>query len=388
MNPILLVAKREFLVKVYTKSFVIVNALLLVVVVAGLIVWAAVRSDDDGAATKIGVTGSATSLSETIVATGRAAGTTIEIVDVAGPDEARAQVENGDLEAAFVGDADVVVEEDLSPELRAVLQSAVQQNALDGALRNNGVDPAELAAQVGDTNLAVTALHPQASDHDQRIALALVGAVLLFIGVANFAPAVGMGVTEEKSSRVVELLLSTIKPLHLLWGKIIGLGAVGLAQVVVIASAGLITAQATGLLEIPTAAAGMLIATLVWFVLGFVFFATLYAAGGSMVSRVEEINSTTLPVMLLLMASAYLGFFGVGSLDSNFYSIISWIPPFSSILMPMQIAAGNASTFEVVGTIALMVAACAASAWVSARIYQRSVLLTGAKVSWAHALGR
>ncbi|MBJ8346113.1 ABC transporter permease [Antrihabitans sp. YC2-6] len=387
MNSIVLVAKREILVKVQTRSFLIINALLIVVIVVGLILLAAFTGNDDDEATKVGLVGDSVSLQQTLEATGAAAGTPIDVVPIDSREAARLQVDDGDVEAALVG-REVVVKEELPAELAAVLQATVQQQVINEVLAGNGVDPAELAAAVESAKLTTTETEPRADDYAQRLALSLVAAVLLLIGVANFAPAVGVGVTEEKSSRVVELLLSTIKPLHLLWGKILGLGVIGFVQVAVLAATGLITARATGLLEIPDTAISVLVAALVWFVLGFIFFATLYAAGGSMVSRVEEINSTTLPVMLLLMSSAYLGFFGVNDLDNGFYRTISLIPPFSSTLMPMQIAAGNANAAEIVGSLALMIAACALVAWIAAGVYQRSVLRTGARVSWRAAIGR
>ena len=88
---------------------------------------------------------------------------------------------------------------------------------------------------------------------------------------------VAAGVVEEKTSRVVELLLATIKPLHLLWGKIVGIGLMAFAQVVLLGGTALVAALATGILDVPTAAGSMFVAVVIWFVLGFVFFATLYA---------------------------------------------------------------------------------------------------------------
>lgn len=108
-----------------------------------------------------------------------------------------------------------------------------------------------------------------------------------------FGMYVAMGVVEEKSSRVVELLLSTLRPLQLLWGKIIGIGAVGLLQLAAYGVVGVGAALATDTLTITGTALGVFASTLGWFVLGFAFFAVLYAAAGSMVSRQEDVNSTS-----------------------------------------------------------------------------------------------
>ena len=388
MNPILLVARRELLTRVRTKSFVVSNALILVVLVAGLVVLSIVSKNNDSDGTKVGLVGTSTSLEQTLEALGTATGTPIDARSVENADAARAQVKDGDLEAALLEDNEVLVKESLSSELHAVLQAAVQQQATNAELLRQGVDVDRLATVVNATALSVTPTDPVADDRSQRLALAYIGTLLLFMAVATFAPYVGVGVVEEKSSRVVELLLSTIKPLHLLWGKVLGLGVVGLAQVAVFAAVGLVTGQLTGQLDVPGAAVLSALSLLVWFVLGFTFYAVLYAAGGSMVSRQEEIQSTTMPVLLVLIGSLYLGLFGVDNLDTTFYTVMSFVPPFSAVLMPMQVAVGNATFVEVVASIVVMAAATAACAWLAAGIYQRSVLRTGAKVSWKEAIGR
>jgi ABC-2 type transport system permease protein len=388
MNPILLVARRELLTRVRTKSFIVSNALILVVLIAGLVILSIVSKNNDSDATKVGLVGATTSVEQTLEAIGKATGTSIDAQVIESAGAAREQVQDGDLEAALLEGGQVLVKESLSTELHAVLQAAVQQQATNAELLRQGVDVDRLSTVVNDTALVVTPTDPKSDDRSQRLALAYIGTLLLFMAVATFAPYVGVGVVEEKSSRVVELLLSTIKPLHLLWGKVLGLGVVGLVQVAVFAAVGLVTGQLTGQLDVPAAAVWTALALLVWFVLGFTFYAVLYAAGGSMVSRQEEIQSTTMPVLLVLIASLYLGLFGVENLDSTFYTVMSFVPPFSAVLMPMQIAVGNASFLEVAASVVVMAAATAACAWLAAGIYQRSVLRTGAKVSWKEAIGR
>lgn len=392
LRTIALVSQREFLTRARTKSFIISNALILALMIGGLIVTSIfVGGDDKPDVTKVGLVGSAQQLGPALTAAGPALGLDIETVDLS-EEQARAQAADGEVAAALLPGAGPAVtaltDKSVDDTLHSLLDAVVRAEATDTALTAQGVDQAKLQADTEGAVVTVEAINPPNADEGQRLALALIGAGLLFMGITVYGVAVGVGVVEEKSSRVVEVLLSTIKPLHLLWGKILGLGAIGLLQVTAVSLAGLITGLATGLITVSGTAVAVLAAVLVWYVLGFTFFAVLYAAGGSMVSRQEEVNSTTMPITLLVMAMVYVAFFGVSSLESTFMTVMSWIPPFSATLMPMRIASGLADPWQVIGTVVLMLAACFALSTVAARIYQRSVLQTGSKVSLKQALGR
>ncbi len=149
----------------------------------------------------------------------------------------------------------------------------------------------------------------------------------------------------------------------------------------------LIAGTATGILTLPGGAAvGMFAAVIAWFVLGFLFFASLYAATGAIVSRQEELSSASFPLTVLAMAVMYAGIFGAQALDSTLITTLSWIPPFSAALMPMRIASGDADALQIVLTFLIMAVVCALATWVAARIYQRSILRTGSRIGWREVL--
>ena len=376
-----LVARREITTRAATKSFLITNVILLVVIVAGIIVLSIFTGDDKP--TKVGLVGDNSQLSETIVAVGDASGENIEIVPIGNADDARAQAKEGDVKVALVPGAagtnnyEAVTKDDLDGSLEGVLRTAVSQDGLTKALAAENVD---LSAISADSTLTVSETDPAKPNEGQRIAVALVGVSLLMFAVLQGGSMVAAGVVEEKTSRVVELLLATIKPLHLLWGKIVGIGLMAFAQVVLLGGTALVAALATGILDVPTAAGSMFVAVVIWFVLGFVFFATLYAATGAVVSRQEELGSSSAPLTILAMAVVYSAYFGIGSLDSTLMQTLAWIPPFSASIMPVRIATGDATVVQVIVTIVLMMIACAVAAWLAARIYQRNILRTGARV--------
>ncbi|SIR74392.1 ABC transporter permease [Williamsia sterculiae] len=380
-----LVARREISTRARTRSFLIVTGLLLVVIVGGIIIWSAVSGGDK--ATKIGVVGGGPTLSQTLTDTAKATGTDIQLVPIADANTARDKVSGDDVKTALIdqgnGRFQALSDKDLEPEIQGVLQSAVSSYGLQQSLAARGVD---LSSVTGTTTLTTEQLKADKPNEGQRIAVALVGMSLLMFAVIQGGSMVAAGVVEEKSSRVVELLLAAVRPLHLLWGKILGIGTIAFAQVVVLGAAALITATATGLISIAGTAVSMFLATLVWFLLGFLFFATLYAATGAMASRTEELNSTSAPLTILAMAVLYAGYFGISSLDSTFMQVISWIPPFSASLMPIRIATGDTNAVQVIATIAIMIVTCVAAIWLAARIYQRSILRTGSKMSWKDAV--
>jgi len=197
---------------------------------------------------------------------------------------------------------------------------------------------------------------------------------------------VAMGVVEEKSSRVVELLLSTVRPWQLLAGKIIGVGLVGFAQLLLTAVVGLIVGRATGMITLQAGVIGTVLDVLAWFVLGYAFYACAFAAAGSLVSRQEELQNTVSPLSLLLVASFVLSFQAISNPDGGLAKVLSIIPPFSAMIMPPRVAAGAAPGWQIGLAVVLMLAAILALVRLSARIYALAVLRSGARVRWSEAL--
>jgi ABC-2 type transport system permease protein len=391
-SAVSLIAKREFTVQVMKKSFVISNVIILAVIVGGIIAFSIFSGSGDEERDVIGVAGDQ-SIATVLEATGDAVGSPVEVRDVADAAAARSGVESGDLDVALVPDGTAgaytaVTESELTGTLRAVVEGSVATQATNAALAQQGVDQNVLGAATSAATVTVDAIDPPDPEAGQRTALALSAVFLLYAQIIGFGMYVAMGVVEEKSSRVVELLLSTVRPLQLLWGKILGIGAVGILQLALYGIAGVGAGLGTGVLTVTGAAVSVFAATLAWFILGFAFFAVLYAAGGSMVSRQEDVNSTTMPLLILIMAMFFAAFYSVSDPESTLANTLSWIPPFSAIMMPLRIAAGVTSPVQIVGSAVLMVITTAILAMGAAKIYQRSILRIGKTVSWKEAFAR
>ncbi|QDQ96726.1 ABC transporter permease [Tomitella fengzijianii] len=386
-----LVARREFSTQIRKKSFLISNIIILIAIIGGIIVYSAFSGGDDGHDATVAIVGDQT-LAQPLESTGEAMSMTIDVREIPDEQTARTAVSDGDVDAALLpaanGSVTAITESELGSDLHTIISAAVSSAAQERALAAQDVDVAAVDQAVSAATVHVDALNPPDPEKGQRIAMSIAAVVLLYMQILTFGMFVAMGVVEEKSSRVVELLLSTVRPLHLLWGKIFGIGAVGLIQLTAYGVAGVAAGLATGVLTVTGTAVATLFATLGWFVLGYALFAVLYAAAGSMVSRQEDVNSTAMPLMILIVAMFIVAFSTVDNPDSTAGTVLSWIPPFSAILMPLRIAAGVAGPGQIVGTIAIMLVAIAALSVVAAKIYQRSILRIGKVVSWKEALGR
>ncbi|WP_040518529.1 ABC transporter permease [Gordonia neofelifaecis] len=385
LSNILLVAGREITTRARERSFIVSTGIMLAVIIIGAVVWSSLSGGES--VEKVAVVGGDVSLSQAIEAGGDAAGQRIDAVTLPDPAAARARVADGDLSAALVVGPDgryaAISKNGMDPTIEGVLRGVVAQHDLASALSARGVD----AASLPPTRFITERTQEAKPDQAQRITVALVGSILLIMAIMMGGLMVAVGVVEEKSSRIVELLLSSVRPLQLLWGKILGIGAISLGQVVLIGATALIAGKATGLLTLTGTATAVFAAVIVWFLLGFLFFAALYAATGAMVSRQEELNSSSAPLTLLVMAALYSGTFGIQALDSTLIQTLSWIPPFSAVLMPIRIATGDTDAAQVIGTLALMIVACLAAVWIASRIYTLSILRTGSRIKWGEVAG-
>ena len=290
-----------------------------------------------------------------------------------------------DVDAVLVRDG-IRAQEEPDDELLSILQTANQRVRTAAALRAAGLDDAQAARALSPPPLELTTVEPVPEGED-RSGFAFFAVLLLYgqlIGIGIF---VAMGVVEEKSSRVVELLLSTIKPTHLLAGKVIGLGLLGLGQLVAIAVLGLGAAGAAGAVDID---ADLLIAAglaLAWFVVGYAFYGSAFACAASLVSRQEDLQSVLTPLQMLLLVGFFLSFGVNADPDGTLAVVCSFLPPVAPMTMPARIAVGEASTIEIVGAFAVTLGAAALLIPLAARIYSGAILRTGAAVKLRQAWG-
>lgn len=382
-----LVAQRELNTRLRTRGFVVGTLVILAVMVGYLLLQANLFNREN--TTTVGLTGQAAAIAEPLRAGAGQVGMELQVERVPSAAQGSAQVSEGELDVLVAGspaNLRVTVESELDAPLRALLNGISRQEVLDAKLVEAGQVPAEVMSEVNAARVQVSTLEQPDPARGQRTVVALVMLFLLYMGITSYGSLVAQGIVEEKSSRVVEILLSTVRPWHLLLGKVIGLGLVGLTQLFIIGVAGLAMASATGVLTITGVATTTLLWGLLWYILGFFLYATVFAAAGSLVSRQEDMQAVLTPVTIVLLIGFITGFTVIQEPDGTLAVVLSLVPLLSPILMPGRIATGAASGLEIAVALVLTLAAITALTWLGGRVYRAAVLRTGSRVRLTDAL--
>lgn len=376
------VTEREIQVALKNKAIITTFLIVLVVVIGGTFIinfFANRDSDNPG----LVVSGTETSLVTDI------AGDGIDVSSADDRDAAVAEVRDG-KDAALVRTDDsfeLISDGTPDPVISAAAQAVTSAMAQNEALDAVGVDPADFAAALPDSALTTVDISDDAqADRVPAVVTTMLGIMVVLTFVMIFAGNVGGRVTEEKSSRVVEIILATIRPIDLLVGKVLAMLVVGFVGTVVILAAALAALGMTGMLADIDMDLSVLPVLLVAFILGMLFFSALYAAAGSMVSKAEDLGSTQMPVMMIFFAVMYPPIFGWSAMDSTVMQVLAWIPPMSLGIAPMQYTAGNFSLGLLVASYAILAVTTFLVLLLVARIYRGSILNNGRKMSWMRAI--
>jgi ABC-2 type transport system permease protein len=376
-----LVAGREISTRIRDKGFLVGSAVLIVLVLGMLVFQVAINSGSD--TTRIGVVGGSSAVTEALQTQGDALGTEVRVTAYDDEAAARTAVEDGDVDAVLVspsGDQPELLVQSADGQTEAIAQGAVQSMSVTQQLTRSGVTLQSPPA------VDVVALDPDADADTEAAVVALVGVVLLYSLLILFGQFVAQGVVEEKSSRVVELLLATMRPWQLLAGKIIGLGLLGLAQMLVIAVIGVAGALAFDVVDLPGRLIGTVLTVLAWFVLGYAFYASVFAAAASLVSRQEDLGTVITPASLLLVVGFVISIQAAQDPAGTLSTVTSFIPGLSPLVMPVRQAAGGAAWWEVAVSVVLMLIASAVIVRIGGRVYSGALLRTGGKVKLREAL--
>jgi ABC-2 type transport system permease protein len=374
-----LVAAREASTRLRDKNFIIGSIVIIVLLLAVMGFQVAAGSGDDEA--RIGVVGETGALESALTTQGDVLGIDVAVVPLEDDAAARAAVEGEEVDGALLGggtDRPELLLPGSDRQLEALVGGAVTDASV-------GEQLAEAGVQLTLPQLTVTPLEQDDSD-GQATVVALVGVAMLYGLLILFAQFVAQGVVEEKSSRVVELLLATMKPWQLLAGKILGLGLLGLGQIVVIAVLGVGGALAFDLVDVPGELIGTVLSVVAWFVLGYAFYAALFAAAASLVSRQEDLGSVLTPTSMLLIAAFIIAIQASADPGGTLATVTGFVPGLSPMVMPVRTAAGEAAGWEVALAVLLMLVAIAVIVRIGGRVYAGALLRTTGKVKLREAL--
>jgi ABC-2 type transport system permease protein len=377
-----LVATREISARVRDKNFIISSVVIILVLVGILGLQVALNSGDEE--TRIGLVGGDPALEQALEAQGAALGVDVTVVGLDDEEVARTALEEEDVDGALVapgsGEPELLVQQSAEGPLQAVVQGAVAQVAV-----------AEQMAEAGITGPAVPevevrALDPDADADGQRVVIAMIGVGVLYSLLILFGQFVAQGVVEEKSSRVVELLLATMRPWQLLAGKILGLGLLGLAQIVLIAVVAVGGALVFDLVDIPGELIGTAATVVAWFVVGYAFYAAIFAVAASLVSRQEDLGTVLTPTTLVLLGGFIVGLQAAADPGGTLATVTSYVPGLSPLVMPVRQAAGEVAQWEVALAVVLMLVAIALVIRLGGRVYAGALLRTGGRTGIREAL--
>jgi len=384
-----LVAEREIRTRVLSKVFALTSGLFVLGIVGG---GAFFHFFAPGGEPEfdIGLTSDVASIESSLNSAADASGQQVTIEKVS-RDEGEKQVRDGDLDAVLTGtvdDPEVIVDSELDGSVGSLLTGVLQQQALAEQIKTLGGNPDDVAAQVAGVTPTVTTLDGDDDRDGARVAAGFVAGILIFISIMGGGQRVAQGVVEEKASRVVELLLATMRPWQLMAGKVLGNVVVGVLEVGIIAVAAVGTAWGFDLLDASSLAVGTVaLWVLAWFLVGFVMYALLLASLAALVSRQEDVGSVISPVVGLMMVPYIVGVaIAPWDPENTLVQVLSYIPFCSPFVMPIRIALGSAGTGEVLLALALSLVLIPFLIWLAGRIYSGAILRTGARVSLRQAL--
>lgn len=391
-RPAALLVAREVGERTRTTAFRLTTLLLVVGAALGVALPGLVGDDDDRPRVRIAVTRDVPSATAAAVRDLRLSDGDGEIrLEVAvASDAATDRLADGSLDLVVEPDRLLVGRGSPSPAeaitIAAVsevvrLRAALDEAGLSGAAVDDvvGAPPPDLV-RVGGSGGGEVA-------DDDQFALAFIGSVVLYMLLIFYGQMVAGGVNEEKSSRVVELLLATVSPRQLLTAKVTGIGLVGALQVGAAAVAAGATAVATGA-DLPAGSAATVLGYVVWFVLGYALYCTLFAAAGALTSRSEDAQQAATPLHVLLAVAYGIVISATNDPDSTLSVVASFVPFTAPLAMPVRAALGDVAPVEVVASMALCVATSLVALRVAARVYDGAVLRFGERVRVRQALRR
>ena len=390
MHTITTTAKREVQILLLKKG-VIVTLVIMLLAILGMIGFGTWMKNKDEAEAEGG--------GPAIAAVGIAE----QLLDDAGYDaqtatdrtEAEQLVRDGDVQAALIVEGDtweVLADGSPSTSILTGLDALSQQQARAETLSNLGISPADYEAASPQVNVVPVDINDTEGDDIAqqltRMLTTLFALIVVMFTVITFAAQVGSRVTEEKSSRVVELILASVRPLDFLAGKLLGTVIFGFLATAVLLAVGGIGLKVSGLIDDVEIDWSALPVLLISWLLSMLFFGGLYAAAGAMVQRTEDLQSTQMPILILLMACVYIPSFGWSNTDTTFMQVVSWIPPFSIFAAPLTYAAGDFTAAQLAGSFALAAVTTVLVVWGAARIYKRTILNNGSVTKWSQLLRR
>jgi ABC-2 type transport system permease protein len=392
LPALILVARREILVRLRSRTFAAFTLVMTVIVVIGIVAASLLNgpaAPAQASAVRVGFTGGSQTLEKSFESTAALLSVDVSVSDISDEAAGRAQLTAGTLDMLVTGSATTpaAAVTDAVPALAVIALDAAAQTA---RLNAAGLPPATVTSVMSGVPVENVPL-PQPSSPTEstiNVVAALGVCIALYVTLGAYGQFVAQGVVEEKATRMMEILLASVRPSELLAGKVLGIGFVAMVQIAIVSASALITVGLTKGVSIPALGVGYVVVYLAWFVLGYLMYATALAAVAVLVSRQEDIPYATAPVTVGLVFSYLLMFVALSDPTNPLIVALSMLPPCSPILMTLRIAYGIAPLWQVLLAMVLAIAAIVALTWLAGRTYANSAMRFGARVGFLDALSR
>ena len=391
LQRIALVARREMRERIRSRAFLFSSAFTLLLLLGFVLVPSLVG--DSGVDVKFGTLGDD---NDAIVAAVEAlaieenpdAEVNVSTVGYADRPAAEEGIRSGEVQVVLVDGDTLLVESSgggfFGPDqTQGLVQRAAASIRIQELIGEQGQAAADVIGILTSDALEVEALDGGETDEDDaqtRGLIAYVGLLLMYIAILSYGAWTLTGVTEEKTNRVVEILLSTVRPWQLLAGKVLGIGTLGLAQFSLTLLIAWVAVQFTGVIELPDAPLGFVLGLVGWYVLGFAVYSVVFAAAGSLVSRMEEAQNVSLPITLLAVAGFFVSFQALEDPDGMVAVVTTFIPFTAPFVVPIRVALGAIPAWQHVAALAVTMAGIYLLVRLAGRVYAGGILQSGARI--------
>lgn len=389
------VALRELTERVRSKAYLITSAILLLLVVALVVVPQLFEEETDEM--RLGVVGAgnsdivqtAESLANANDEPGGIPSVSIEATEYSDRESAVAAMENDEIEAVLINGEELVLERAGGffgeSSIEDLLQRAAATVALEMVVAEEGETATDVIELMTSDTLETTTLTEEDPDDESRGVVAYAGLLLLYGAILLYGSWILTGITEEKTNRVVEVLLSTIRPWQLLGGKILGIGTLGIVQFAGTVAAALIAVELTGVFELPTLDFVTALTLVIWFVIGFLLFAVMFGAAGSLVSRSEDAQTVAFPMSMVAVAGFFLSIISLSDPEGVAAVVGTFIPLTAPFVVPVRSALAAIPVWQYVASVLLTLATIVSMVFVGGRIYAGALLRYGGRVGLREA---
>ena len=382
-GPVRLVAAREIRERLHGRIFR-VGTIIILLVVAGAIVIPVLHKSSTSAEKVAVVGGDRAALERLVRAEALRVGTTVDFVPVATVSAAHGALRSGALDLAVVDGDRIVVGQAIDPtdgsDTSNLVDAVSVALGVEQSYKSAGLTTTQIQ-QLGSTKpVPVQSLEPAAKTHTVNGA-SVIGVILVFVMLTQYTTWILMGVMQEKASRVVEVLLATMRPIQLLSGKVLGIGLVAMGQAATVLVFALILGEAVGSDVLHGAEPVALAAALVWLLLGYTFYCWVYAAAGSMAERQDQVQTLALPLSLPMIVGYVIALTAASSGSASlFVKALAYFPPTAPFAMPVLVGLGQVQWWGFAISVVVTLAATVVVARVASGIYLRAVLRTGGSV--------